>query len=64
MACKTILLLVVRDFNAYHDANDGKDDEEYKEADPALSACRSCRGDSFFCVAKTTKGGETRMFQS
>jgi hypothetical protein len=48
--------VVVRNLNANHDANNGQDDKEYEEADPALSAGRSCRADSFFRVAKTIEG--------
>ena len=55
---------MVRDFNAYDGANDREDDEEYEEANPALSACRSCRGNSLIRVAKTTEGDETQVLQT
>jgi hypothetical protein len=55
ITCNIILFLVValHDFNGYDYANDGEDNEEYEEANPAFSACRSCRGDSLFRIAKT-----------
>jgi hypothetical protein len=64
--CIIVLFLVIamHNFNGYDGANDGEDDEEYDEANPALFACRSCRGDSFFRVAKTTRPVRTLPQQS
>jgi hypothetical protein len=52
------MFLVLQHFNGNNDADGNEDEEEYEEADPALSACRSCRYDSLFGVAKTAKGDE------
>lgn len=49
-----IVLFLLRNFKRYDAASDGDDDEEYDEANPALSACRSCRNNGLFRVAKTT----------
>jgi hypothetical protein len=52
--CIIVLFLILRNFNGHDGTNGGKDEEEDDEANPAFSACRSCRGDSLFRVAKTT----------
>jgi hypothetical protein len=53
--CSPILLPALQYFNGYDSANDSQDDEEYDEANPTLFACRSCRGDSLFRIAKAAK---------
>ena len=53
-ACIIVLFLILQNFNGYDSANDAEEDEEYDEANPALSACRFCGSDSLFRVAKTT----------
>ena len=58
------VLLVVRHFNANDDANNSEDEEEYEETNPALSACRSCRYDSLFRVAKTAKCDEIQVLHA
>jgi hypothetical protein len=55
---------VVHYLNGHDNANDNEDDEEYEEADPALSACRSCRGHGLFRIAKTARGHESEVAQA
>jgi hypothetical protein len=50
--------------NSHDNANDNEDDEEYDEANPALLACRSCRGNGLFRIAKTAKGNESKVVQA
>jgi hypothetical protein len=55
---------VVHYLNGHDNANDNEDDEEYEEANPALSTCRPCRGDGLFRIAKTGKGNESEVVQA
>jgi hypothetical protein len=55
---------VIHYFNGHDNASGNEDEEEYDEANPALFACRSCRGDSLLRITKTTKGDGSEAVQA